>query len=134
MSNTIKAKITKAYKKNYRFLSTQREAKYALFLKSRILQLNPKFYSVGGRKRILTPDGVMFVLHITKFIESPDLEPIAECWINGSYIYLWRDKCWGIAVNKNGEQIQEPRIKMPDRNKLIEKTSIVFQIGTDDVA
>lgn len=129
----------KAYRKDYRFLSTTRAEKYSLFLKRNLLSLNPKYYVVVSRKQINTPDGVMYALRITGDVEFPDFEPIAECWINGSDIYLWRDRCWGIAVDEKGKEIK----KLDEvplgidvktvQTKPINKTVLLFPIGVDEV-
>lgn len=130
----------KAFKKNYGFLSEQRAEKYSLFLKENLLKLKPKYYVVVSRRQIVTSDGVMYVLRITTDIECP-FEPIVECWINGSDIYLWRDKCWGIAIDEKGEEIKK-YIDLPVFNiqsttrtqtNLINKIVIVFPIGVDEV-
>lgn len=132
----------KAYKKSYGFLSTTRAEKYSLFLKENLLNLNPKYYVVVGQKRVNTPDGEMFALRITTDIEFPNFEPIAECWINGSDIYLWRDKCWGIAVDEEGKEIKKlERITKlvvtgdldTARQKPINKTVLLFPIGVDEI-
>lgn len=131
----------KAFKKNYGFLSDQRAEKYSLFLKENLLKLKPKYYVVVSRKRILTPDGVMYVLCITTDIEFPNYEPIAECWINGSDIYLWRDRCWGIAVDEKGSEIKrytnKPGFNIASptqaQTNLTNKTIVVFPIGVDPV-
>lgn len=141
--------MKKAYKKNYRFLSTTRAEKYSLFLKQKILELDPKFYVVTNRKRVITPDGEMFTLRITTDIECPDFEPIAECWINGSDIYLWRDRCWGIAVDETGKEVkrfsgtmttEQMKLRLQaegspelQRKLYINKVVLLFPIGVDKV-
>lgn len=78
---------------------------YLIFLKRHLLELNPKYYVVSQRKKIKTSDGIMYALRITEDVEIPDLEPIAECWINSTFIYLWRNYCWTIAVDRRGQRI-----------------------------
>lgn len=132
----------KAYRKTYRFLSSTRAEKYSLFLKRNLLDLNPKYYVVVSRKQVDTIDGVMYALRITTDLEFPDFEPIAECWINGSDIYLWRDKCWGIAVDEEGKEIKrlDRKVMTPlvddvsnARKNPINKTVLLFPIGVDEV-
>jgi len=138
----------KAYRKTYRFLSKTRAEKYSLFLKKNLLDLDPKYYVVVNRKRVDTIDGVMYALRITTDIECPGFEPIAECWINGSHIYLWRDKCWGIAVDRNGKEImrycdvdssqirqrlQAENSPEMQRKLYYNKTILLFPIGVDKV-
>jgi hypothetical protein len=131
--------MKKAYKKSYNFLSGQRAEQYSLFLKKNLLSLNPKYYVVVGQKRIITSDGEMFALRISTAVESYGLEPIAECWINGSDIYLWQDRCWGIAIDKDGNEIKNLQITGLEttikalRLKPIDKTVLLFPIGTDKV-
>ena len=126
-----------AYQKSYGFLSGQRAEKYSLFLKKHLLSLNPKYYVVVGQKRIITSGGEMFALRISTAVESFGLEPIAECWINGSDIYLWQDKCWGIAVDKNGNEIKKMDKSWQNVKRSfsfpINKTVLLFPIGTDEV-
>jgi|GEM_PF-4656930 len=130
----------KAFKKNYGFLSEQRAEKYSIFLKKNLLNLKPKYYVITQCKKIITYDCVMYALCITTNIEFHNHEPIAECWINGSDIYLWRDRCWGIAVDKNNKEIV---VKTPFSLLLanaitaqttpINKTILIFPIGIDEV-
>jgi hypothetical protein len=119
--------MKKAYKKHYRFLSPTRSEKYSLFLKQKILELQPKFFVVVKQRTVNTPHGTMFALRITTDIECPNFEPIAECWINGSNIYLWRDRCWGIAVDKNNREIASTE-SITD-----EKTILLYPIGVDKI-
>lgn len=136
----------KAFKKNYGFLSEQRAEKYSIFLKKNLLNLKPKYYVITQCKKIITYDCVMYALCITTNIEFHNHEPIAECWINGSDIYLWRDRCWGIAVDKNNKEIAKTDSlhkstgliavltdAMTARTTPVNKTILIFQIGTDEV-
>lgn len=126
-----------AYRKTYGFLSSDRAEKYSLFLKENIYKLKPKFYAIVGKKRITTKDGIMYALHITPDVECPDYDVIVECWINGSDIYLWRDKCWGIAVDAKGKEIKKKMIKQNNiidtlqtsQTKAISKSVLLFLIG-----
>jgi len=94
--------LTKAFKNDYSFINPN---KYRLFLKSNLLRLNPNYYSVTQAKSIQTTTGPMYAVRIVLEITNPDLEPIAECWINNEHIYLWRDQCWAIAVDKDKKLI-----------------------------
>ena len=127
--------MKKAFKKDYGFLSDRRAEKYSIFLKDNLFKLKPKYYAVVDRKRIITSNGVMYALCIKTDIESPEFEPIAECWINGSDIYLWRDRCWGIAVDAKGNEIKKcinkPGLQV--QTSLVNKTVLVFQIGIDQI-
>ena len=134
----------KAFKKNYGFLSEQRAEKYSIFLKKNLLNLKPKYYVITQCKKIITYDCVMYALCITTNIEFHNHEPIAECWINGSDIYLWRDRCWGIAVDKNNKEIVQiaKTAKTPFsllanamtvQTTTINKTILIFPIGVDEV-
>ena len=97
--------MKKAYRQQYSFASGSDAEKYEIFLKQHILKLNPNFYGVAAKKKIQTPDGPMFAVHLTTVIEDPNLETAAECWINNQTIFLWRDRCWTIAVGSSGKQL-----------------------------
>jgi hypothetical protein len=95
--------VKQAYKKKYDFSNSE---KYRLFLKKHLTKLTPRYYSVASCRQIHTVDGPMYALRIvTGEIENHNLEVIAEAWINDEYIYLWRDHCWAIAVDKNSQRI-----------------------------
>lgn len=123
----------KAYKAQLSFGETD---KYHVFLKQQILNLNPQYYVVSQKQKIITDDGIMYVLRIVKDVEIPNLELIAECLINTSLIYLWRDHCWTIAVDK----YQRPIIKYDQdktrkrlQHESCNKTIIIHRIGTSQV-
>jgi hypothetical protein len=97
--------MKKAYKQQYSFAIGEDAEKYEIFLKQQILQLNPNFYGVANKKKVHTTDGLMFAVDLTTVIEDPTLESVAECWINNQLIYLWRDRCWTIAVGKDKKQL-----------------------------
>jgi hypothetical protein len=94
--------MKKAYRKRYEFGDSE---KYRLFLKKNLLRLNPRYYSVASYRSFETPDGLMYAVQIIAEIEDPTIEPIAECWINDQYIYLWREQCWTIASDEKGRLI-----------------------------
>lgn len=126
----------KAFKQRLGFLTASREEKYLLFLKQQILGLEPKFYVVVHKRRVLTPDGEMFVVRITTDIEHPGFEPVAEGWINGRFIYLWRDHCWSIAVDDNNKQIiryDDPVNADDIHSSYCNKTLLLFKIGIDEI-
>ncbi len=93
----------KAYHKKYDYGSPE---KYRLFLKKNFLTLEPTYYSVASCTEVDTVEGPMYAIHIVSgALENPELETIAEVWINDEFVYLWRDHCWGIAVNKDNHPI-----------------------------
>ncbi len=91
-----------AYKRQYDFGHTER---YRIFIKNNLLTLNPAYYSIVAAKKVLTVDGEMYGVKIVREIQNPNLEMIAECYINGEYVYLWNDYCWAVAVNKDKHSI-----------------------------
>lgn len=134
----------KAYKQKFGFLTDSMSEKYLIFLKQQILKLEPKFYAVIHNREITTPDGKMHALHITTDIEHPGFESIAEGWINNQFIYLWRNHCWGIAVNKSDKQmiqydnrsINPITIKgfgLELRSSYLNKAILIFKIGIDEI-
>jgi|2_EtaG_2_1085320.scaffolds.fasta_scaffold00326_29 hypothetical protein len=141
--------MKKAFRKRYDFTTSDPE-KYLIFLKKYFTKTKPSFYSVLSSQRVNTPDGVMYAVDLAEDIENPDYDTIAECFINGAPIYLWQDHCWGVAVDKNGEEISRCIISMPVDWELCGKlegfdkfskkskpsnkrTALLFQIGTDPV-
>lgn len=101
------------YKKQYPYSN---QDKYRIFLKNQLTNQTPRLYSVVTADEIETVSGPMFALHITiDEISNPNLEIIAEVWINDDYMYVWRDQCWTIAVDSNNF----PAWKSPksDRNE-----------------
>lgn len=130
-----------AHRRKFDFLICDDKAeKYLLFLKQQILNLKPQYYAVVHAVEVKTSDGPMFAVRITGDIEHPEFEPIAEAWINGQLIYLWRDHCWGIGVDDNGKQILMCDDRMIDptdvehRNKSLNKTMLLFRIGTEGIS
>ncbi len=100
--------VKQAFKKRYVYSNPE---KYRLFLKKRFTQLEPRWYSIAYYQEVETSDGPMFAVKIVQGeIENPHLEPIAEVWINDEYVYLWRDHCWTIAVDKDNK----PICKLPE--------------------
>ncbi len=128
--------IKQAYKKKYDYGNSE---KYRIFLKQNLLKLQPRYYSVSGCKRIDTTDGIMYAVSIIQDIENPALEPIIEAFINDEYIYLWRDHCWAIAVDKEGSRIVTQSDCDPDilniaiPEKAYDKIMVIHRIGLDTV-
>ena len=127
----------KAYKQKFGFLTDIMSEKYLIFLKRQILKLEPKFYAVVHHREIITPDGKMYALYITKDIEHPRFESIAEGWINHQFIYFWRNHCWGIAVNRSDKQMiqydNRQTIPIEFRPDYLNKTILIFKIGIDEI-
>lgn len=95
--------MKQAYKKKYDY---QHPERYRRFLKQHLLVLTPIYYAVVAQRQLDTPDGMMWALSLKHHsIDDPTLELAAECWLNGEYIYLWQNWCWGIAVNDRGHPI-----------------------------
>jgi hypothetical protein len=97
-------KRIKAYRKHFSFALADQD-KYLLFLKNHFQKTEPRFYSVVAKKQVQGMDCKVWMLTLDKDIENPNHEVIAECTINSEKIYLWRDHCWGIAVNKEGKPL-----------------------------
>lgn len=147
--------VKKIYRQTFNFINNTKAEKYLLFLKRQALELNPNFYAVTNNREVDTCDGKMYTLRITNDIESPEFETIAELFINNQHIYIWRDHCWGIAVNSNGNEIVLPcqsnlvyrpgGIILSKRHSGVtrsmsvnpgipfNKTIIVFKIGVDKI-
>jgi len=136
----------KAYKKSFDYLGEVENERYLAFLKRHFVQSEPNFYSVVSKTKVDTPDGVMYAVRINTELNDPNYEPIAECWINGYFFYLWRDLCWAIANDKNNKDI----INFPNGKKFnpilkdnlnainrlrqpCNKTLILHTIGKDPV-
>jgi len=140
----------KAYKPKFGYLN---DNAYLLFLKKLLLSATPIFLGVVAKCSISTPDGPMYLVHVVdNGIDDPSFEPIAQCIINQQYIYLWRNRCWGVAVDKynrlagnkiyksNGTELTEPLLAPFNyhfRGKLNvgcwECTLILYEIGTHEV-
>lgn len=135
-------KTIKAYKEKFLFADSDR---YNIFLKQHIFKLNPNYYIITQKKKIMTEDGMMYVIRIEKDIEVCNAEPIIECYINAKLIYLWNDCCWTIAKDKHGRKILrhnqdsaeaqaltsalgEIRFK-PTTVARINKTIVIYRIG-----
>lgn len=145
--------MKKAYRQQYSFASGSDAEKYEIFLKQQILRLKPNFYGVAHKKKIQTQDGPMFAVHLSTAIEDPNLETIAECWINNQIIFLWRDRCWAIAAGIDGKQLLHRIVKKPitqeflanaaaatntdfdtiNKIKWQDKTVVLYPIGTDPI-
>lgn len=136
--------MKKAYRKKYQFGDSER---YRIFLKKNLLRLNPRYYSIAALTSLQTPDGPMYAIQIVAEIADPNMEPIAECWINDQYIYLWREHCWTIAVDDRGNEIlkedfphhsgsfggtvQVGKAKLDIAPPACNKTMIIHQIGNE---
>ena len=131
-------KRIKAYKKHFSFALTDQN-KYLQFLKNHFQQTEPRFYSVVARKQVQGIDCKVWIVTLDNDIENPNNEIIAECTINNEKIYLWRDHCWGIAVDKKGnpmcytKQFTLLRKKVSSTMRFDDyigrHTIIIFQIG-----
>jgi len=131
-----------AHRRSYDFKNPE---KYRLFLKKQFTTLKPHFYSVAYYRRVETTDGPMYAVKIVpEGIENPELEPIAEVWINGEFVYLWNDHCWAIATNdknrpiceySNGAYSLDPyEFSGVDGPPLpCHKVMLIYRIGTDPV-
>jgi hypothetical protein len=133
--------MKKAFRKTYDF-APQNPERYLIFLKEYFTRTSPTFYSVICQEQVDTIDGIMFALELAKDIENPDYDTIAECIINGETIYLWQDHCWGVGVDKNGEEVRSAfqSRRRRDWAKAItckpvssKQTILLFQIGIDPV-
>lgn len=133
--------MKKAFKKKFDYASPE---KYRLFLKKQLLNLAPRYYSVVSEHEIETTDGTMVAVRIVyDQIENPNYELIAEVWINDEYIYLWRDQCWTIAVDKDNQricQMQSTSTKMMHGSSKFtvapepcHKTMVIHQIGHEPI-
>lgn len=127
---------TKAFRKDFPYQNPER---YRLFLKKQFVTREPRYYSVAYYRKVETPDGPMYAMGIVQGLENPELEPIAECWINNEYVYLWRGHCWTVAVDKDNARI----LKLISRSDGLfeasvipppcDKTLIIHKVGTDTV-
>lgn len=97
----------KAHKQHYSFATGHEAEKYELFLKQHLLNLNPNFYGVTHKQKVRTDDGCMYVVQLSTAIEDPNLESVAEARINNQNIYLWRDRCWAIAMDQNDKLLEQ---------------------------
>ncbi len=126
---------TKAFRKDFPYQNPER---YRLFLKKQFVTREPRYYSVAYYRKVETPDGPMYAMKIVQGLENPDLEPIAECWINNEYVYLWRGHCWTIAVDKANNRIlnlhrEEGLYEASLLPSACDKTIIVHKVGTDAI-
>jgi hypothetical protein len=140
--------MVKAFHKKFEFGSSER---YRLFLKKHLLKLNPRYYSIAYYRRVGTTSGEMFALKIVQELQNPGLEPIAECWINDQYVYVWRDQCWMVATDERGRQVlkeegpeNEVRVSLGVSGQLgrrkfdiapspCNKTLLLHKVGTESV-
>ena len=124
-----------AHKTRYSFADTPEKAeRYRVFLKEHILELSPKYYGITDKQKVLTPDGVMYAVKLVPELDDPAYEIIAECWVNNVHIYLWRDRCWMAAVDKNKRLIVDAKWSQAGTlfhldEQPLSKTMIIFQIG-----
>lgn len=110
MSNKTTSALIKANRRIFDYLEPEltgydNSRNYLCFLQKHLLHCNPYFYCVLSKKQINTQDGIMYAVKIGFDINDPNYEPIAECWINGQLLYFWRDYCWTIAVDDEGNSI-----------------------------
>lgn len=97
--------MKQAFKKDLPYANPD---KYRLFLKQKFTTLTPQFYGVVAVQRIETADGPMYAIKIDPdAISDPTKDSIAEVWINDEYVYLWRDHCWMVAVDKNNAPLSQ---------------------------
>lgn len=90
-------------RKSFNFLGAEESEAYLQFLKDHFFEVvKPKYYCVSYSKKLKSE---YFLVTLTSELYDPSLEPIAECWINGHFLYFWRDECWTIAVNNKGIDI-----------------------------
>jgi hypothetical protein len=82
----------------------------------------------------------MYAIKIIEDLENPELEPIAECWLNNYYFYLWRNECWTIAADKTGKAIlQNCGPKWSEVNDAqhpatrCKKVLVIYKLGDHDV-
>jgi len=125
----------KVYKKAYEFATGVFHDKYLEFVNSHLLELKPTFYAIRGRRKIETPDGVMYAVHLISDTADPKFDIIAECFINGEYIYLWQDKAWLNAVDEKGNPVSKEMTKPGEFNAdeesvTPEKIIVLYQIGS----
>ncbi len=93
----------RAYRRRYDY---QNQERYRIFLKQQLLEQTPRLYTVAAHRQVLTTDGLMYVLKIVQAtLDDPTIEVIAECRLNGEYVYLWRDHCWGIATDAQNQPV-----------------------------
>lgn len=132
----MKKTLCPAFRKRHDFAQTNPE-RYLIFLKEHFTKTTPTFYSVSSKKKVDTKDGIMYAVDLVEDIENPSYDAIAKCIINGESVFLWNDHCWGVAVDKNGNEIARSIVELPgfntqkkSRNK---HTALLFQIGLDPV-
>lgn len=129
-------KNVKAFRKSFDYLDTQASEKYLLFLKQHFTNSKPNYYCVATKNKVNTPDGIMYAIRIDLELADPKYEPIAEIWINGHYMYFWRDHCWTIAKDKNNNDIvnyQDGGNLFSKKHEPRNKTMVIHQVGTDPV-
>jgi len=118
----------KAYKTKYSKIDS---GKYYIFLKQCLPKFDPVFYVITQKKKIETDDGGMYAIHMTKNLEIPNLDIIAEYYINLSYVYVWNDSLWTIAINSKSKNIMRPDNYLSYlENPQKEKTVVIYQINS----
>lgn len=128
--------VKKAFKKRYLYSNPE---KYRIFLKKVFTTQPPRWYSVAHHQEVETADGPMQAVKIVLgMIENPALEAIAEVWVNGEYVYLWREYCWTIAVDKNNAPICQSDWNDTSGEFTItpppcHKTMLLHQVGSSTV-
>lgn len=139
MANKIRAN-----RRMFDYLGLVSSPSYLRFLQKHLLDGSPNFYCVLSKKKVDTQDGTMYAVRLGLDINDPSYEPIAECWINGQLLYLWRDYCWAIAINDAGEALAyevcdgKAATKLDDslkyRTNRIEKMLILHHISNDKLS
>lgn len=87
------------HKHKYEFAEGDNAVKYELFLKEHLHSLDPVFLGIIEYVIINSYDGPMCQLTLTTTLDDPGFDVIAECFINGQYIYLWKDCVWTLGVD-----------------------------------
>jgi hypothetical protein len=133
MIDLCSSRLKTALKKRHDFALGDPE-KYMIFLKRHFTSTTPKFWSVIEQCQVLTRDGMMYALALSEDIENPNYDTIAECVINGDEIYLWNDRCWGVAEDE-GRPLSSLTVAVPTHKEMTHnrKTVLLYRIGTEPV-
>lgn len=126
-------------KQHYGFAEGEAAKKYELFLRDNILSLNPKYYGIVDYQAIRTWDGPMCTLGLTKELCDPNLDVIAEGFINNQYVYLWKDVVWTTAREQNASAARSTiqpfvlptdiRVELLDTNYTTNLVIVIYPIG-----
>lgn len=134
LEDIVKPNYFLAHRKRYSFASSaQYIDKYRRFLSTHLMELKPVFYSVVSKREIDTTDGPMCVVKLVLDTADPQFDVIAECFINGSHIYFWQNKCWELASSYTVEDIEVPCLWLEPCGTLPEcataKLLVIYSIG-----